>query len=294
MAELDILQILEWQEILWLRHGFSARANGMSVAYGGQSLNLGWTKEDDPSVVRENRRLLVETISGNDLARTKWKLVTARQVHENQVVRIEAEDAFAGRLETPEGKAVLEGDGLVTDRPGVLLGAGTADCVPVLVVDPRRRAVGAFHAGWRGTAARIAEHGVETMRREYGSSPEDLLAAIGPSIGACCYTVGEEVREKFVAEFPYGAELFHASKGPDETTPAIRVDLWEANRRQLLDAGLPSEKITIVGECTACTRDLSGKPRYFSHRAQAGRTGRMLNVIGIAEEDSSFGPVKII
>jgi YfiH family protein len=292
MAELDILQIPEWQEILWLRHGFSARANGISVAYGGQSLNLGWTKEDDPTVVRENRRLLVETISGNDLARTKWKLVTARQVHENQVIRIEAEDAFAGRLETPEGKAVLEGDGLVTDRPGVLLGAGTADCVPVLVVDPRRRAVGAFHAGWRGTAARIAEHGVETMRREYGSSPEDLLAAIGPSIGACCYTVGEEVREKFVAAFPYGAELFHAGKGPDGA-PAIRVDLWEANRRQLLDAGLASEKITTVGECTACTRDLAGKPRYFSHRAEAGRTGRMLNVIGIAEENSSFDSVKI-
>jgi YfiH family protein len=286
MAELEILRIPGWREIPWLRHGFSTRDGGVSSVYGAAGLlNLGWTREDDPGAVRENRRLLVEAISGNDPAGTKWKLVTARQVHQNQILRIEAEHAFAGCLETPEGKAVLEGDGMITDRPGVLLGTGTADCVPVLIVDAARRAVGAFHAGWRGTVARIAEHGVEAMRREYGSSSEDLLAAIGPSIGGCCYTVGEEVREKFVAGFPYGAELFQAVLGSDGA-PVMRVDLWEANRRQLLAAGLKSEKISTVGECTACTQNLSGELRYFSHRAQAGRTGRMLNVIGVAEEDS--------
>jgi YfiH family protein len=252
-------------------------------------LNLGWTQEDDPSAVLENRRLLVGAISANDSPRTKWKLVTARQVHESHILRIEAEDALAQRLESPEGKAVLEGDGMVTDSSGVLLGTGTADCVPVLVVDPVRRAVGAFHAGWRGTAAGIAEHGIETMRREYGSAPENLLAAIGPSIGACCYTVGKEVREKFVTGFPYGSELFQMWYGTDGAS-VMRVDLWEANRRQLLNAGLRSEKITTVGECTACTLNPSGKPRYFSHRAQAGKAGRMLNVIGIADEDPRLGP----
>jgi YfiH family protein len=285
MAGLELVQVPGWANISWLRHGFSTRNGGVSSVYGSGSLNLGWTQEDDPTAVRENRRLLMKAIPGNDRLHGKWKLVTARQVHGNQILRIEAEDTFAGRLETPEGKAVLEGDGMVTDRPGVLLGAGTADCVPVLVVDPVLRAVGAFHAGWRGTAARIVEHGVETMRREYGSSPENLLAAIGPSIGACCYTVGEEVREKFEAGSPYGSELFQTGQGADGAS-VMRVDLWEANRRQLLDAGLGSEKITTLGECTACTLDLSGKPRYFSHRAQAGRTGRMLNVIGIAEEKS--------
>src|SRR5205085_6803075 len=112
-----------------------------------------------------------------------------------------------------------------------------------------KRAVGAFHAGWRGTAARIVEQGIEVMRREYGSRAEDLEAAVGPSIGTCCYAVGDEVKEKFASEFQYGGELFRMDAGQ------MYVDLWEANRRQLLDAGVQGEKITVVGECTACTRD---------------------------------------
>jgi hypothetical protein len=215
------------------------------------------------------------------------KLVTVRQVHANRIHSVTAVDASAGRLETPEGKAVLEGDGLVTDEPGILLAAGTADCVPVLLVDPGRRAVGAFHAGWRGTAARIVEHGVERMRREYGSRPQDLLAAIGPSIGPCCYTVGEEVRERFAAEFGYGNELLRSNGGLGDEASILRMDLWEANRRQLIDAGVEAGKITTVGECTACAVDASGYRRYFSHRAEAGRTGRMLSVIGMVEESTS-------
>ena len=126
------------------------------------------------------------------------KLVSVRQVHGNVVRVIRAEDGvFEGRLETAEGKAVLEGDGMVTDVPGMLLGVGTADCVPVLVVDVEKRAVGAFHAGWRGTVTGIVGEGIEAMRREYGSRSEDLRAAVGPSIGACCYAVGEEVRSQF-------------------------------------------------------------------------------------------------
>ncbi|RZU40465.1 peptidoglycan editing factor PgeF [Edaphobacter modestus] len=287
MAELEVVQIPEWRQIAWLRHGFSTRAGGVSSVYGAKSLNLGWTSEDDPGVVRENRRLLVEATEEKKSGTPAMKLVTVRQVHSNQIHSVSAEDAFAGRLETTEGKAVLEGDGLVTDQPGILLAAGTADCVPVLLVDPRRRAVGAFHAGWRGTAARIVEHGVETMRREYGSRPQDLLAAIGPSIGQCCYTVGEEVRERFAAEFAYGTELLRSSDGPGDEAPILRIDLWEANRRQLIDAGVEARKITTLGECTACAVDASGYRRYFSHRAEAGRTGRMLNVIGMVEESSS-------
>ncbi len=205
------------------------------------------------------------------------RLVNVRQVHGNVVRVIRAEDGvFEGRLETAEGKAVLEGDGLVTDVPGVLLGVGTADCVPVLVVDVEKRAVGAFHAGWRGTVAGIVGEGVAAMRREYGSRPEDLRAAVGPSIGACCYAVGEEVRSQFRERFGYADELFREGAG-------LYVDLWEANRRQLLDAGVAAGRIEVVGECTACTREPDGRRRYFSHRAGAGRTGRMLNLIGVAD-----------
>lgn len=211
----------------------------------------------------------------------EMKLVTVRQVHSNTIHRIRASDAFAGALETPEGKAVLEGDGLLTNEAGVLVAAGTADCVPVLLVDPMRRAVGAFHAGWRGTAARIVERGVERMHAEFGSDPKDLLAAIGPSIGACCYTVGQDVRERFAEAFPYSEALFRVDS--EKGASRLKIDLWEANRRQLLDAGFASGNITLIGECTACTFEAPGQPRYFSHRAQAGRTGRMLNVIGVRE-----------
>jgi YfiH family protein len=278
MAEIDVLKIAGWEELGWLRHGFSTQAGGVSKVYGGESiggvLNVGWTKEDDPACVAENRRRLVESVSGG---REFLRLVTVRQVHSGMVRVIAFGDgALEGRLETAEGKAALEGDGLVTNVPGILLGVGTADCVPVLVVDREKRAVGAFHAGWRGTVARIVEQGIEAMRREYGSRDEDLQAAVGPSIGYCCYEVGEEVREKFAAEFGYGSELFRTEGGGQY------VDLWEANRRQLLDAGVRQERIAMVGECTACARDAAGERRYFSHRAERGVAGRMLNVVGIA------------
>jgi copper oxidase (laccase) domain-containing protein len=114
------------------------------------------------------------------------------------------------------------------------------------------------------------------MTREYGSKPEDLIAAIGPSIGSCCFEVGEEVLAEFQQTFPYASDLY--AQGPSRRP---HIDLWEANRRQLLAAGLQSEAITVLGECTACTRTETGRRKYFSHRAEHGVTGRMLNVIGV-------------
>lgn len=209
------------------------------------------------------------------------KLVTVRQVHSN-IVQVVGSEALTGEWETLEGKAVLEADGLITDTPGVLLAAGTADCVPVLVADPVHRAVGAFHAGWRGTVARIVERGIGMMSERYGSRPEDLIAVVGPSIGACCYTVGEEVREQFVHNFTYGADLFHEEK--EGAASALSVDLWRANRRQLLDAGILAENLAVIGECTGCSRIPNGDRKYFSHRMEHGHAGRMLNAIGIAGE----------
>jgi YfiH family protein len=266
--DVQVVRVGGWEEQGWLRHGFSTRAGGVSAAYGGGALNLGWTKEDEAGSVAENRRRFVGTVAEG------FELVGVRQTH-SALIRVVGDEALEGRLATEEGRALLEGDGLMTDVPGVLLGVGTADCVPVLVVDAKKGAVAAFHAGWRGTVARIVERGIERMGIVYASQPEDLMAAVGPSIGGCCYAVGEEVRMKFKGQFGYAEELFREGDGG-----SAYLDLWEANRRQLLDAGVT--RVAVVGECTACARDGAGGRRYFSHRAEGGVAGRMLSVVGIA------------
>ncbi|WP_263368683.1 peptidoglycan editing factor PgeF [Edaphobacter bradus] len=281
MAAADVVKVPGW-EFDWLRHGFSTRSGGESSVYGGQTLNLGWTKEDDPEAVAANRRLFLQSLAGETNGMSGLRLVTIRQVHSRTVRVIRADDgALGSRLESPEGKAVLEGDGLVTDVPGVLVAVGTADCVPVLVVDEAKRAVGAFHAGWRGTVAKIVEQGVVTMQQEYGSRPEDLRAAIGPGIGACCYVVGDEVRSNFDAQFAYSGELFREAESSSNGRRQFYVNLWEANRRQLLASGIAPERIAVIGECTGCSRNAAGERRYFSHRVEHGVAGRMLNAIGV-------------
>jgi polyphenol oxidase len=272
----EVLRVEGWKQYEWLLHGFSTRDGGISQVYRGSTLNLGWTKEDDPASVAENRRRLLRAVSSEHADSV---LVGVRQVHSN-LVRVvkKGEGALEGRLQTEEGKPVLEGDGLITDVPGVLLGVGTADCVPVLVVDVTKRVVAAFHAGWRGTVARIVERGIAMMQQEYGTQAGNMVAAVGPSIGPCCYTIGEEVWSEFGRHFSYAKELFVRTADTGE----VRLNLWEANRRQLLDAGVAEARITMMGECTACSRSQSGSMRYFSHRAEHGITGRMLNVIGVA------------
>jgi YfiH family protein len=271
---LEILKVEGWKQYGWLLHGFSTRDGGISKVYGGSTLNLGWTKEDDSTLVAENRRRFLGAVC----ERAGSVLVGVKQIH-SSIVRIvkKGDGALEGKLQTEEGKAVLEGDGLITDVPGVLLGVGTADCVPVLVVDVAKRVVAAFHAGWRGTVARIVERGIAIMREEYGSKAMDMAVAVGPSIGPCCYTVGEEVWSEFGRQFSYAEELFIRTADTGE----IRLNLWEANRRQLLNAGVAEANIAMMGECTACARGQNGALRYFSHRAEHGIAGRMLNVIGV-------------
>jgi polyphenol oxidase len=298
MAEIDLVKVPAW-DFEWLRHGFSTRQGGESRVYGGDAFNLGWTKEDDPAAVAANRKSFVQGIhqtsseshqASPESHRASPKsrdvrLVTIRQIHSGTVQTIRSSDgALRGSLETSEGKAVLEGDGLVTNLPGVLIAVGTADCVPVLVADVAKRVVGAFHAGWRGTAAKITEQGIALMREVYGSRPEDIVAAVGPGIGACCYVVGDEVRAAFDSQFPYADLLFRETLDSTASRPQYFVDLWQANRRQLIDVGIPPERITVIGECTACTRTPQGERRYFSHRDERGVTGRMLNAIGIASQ----------
>ncbi len=214
-----------------------------------------------------------------------------RQIHSGLVHRVDADTSVA----QTEADPILRGDGTVATEPGILLGIQTADCLPILVADVRQRIIAAFHAGWRGTLARIVERGVGRMRAEFGSRPEDLTAAIGPGIGPCCYSVGEEVRMEFSSQFAYADALFQEvfdldpikekypmlfltarAPGHSNLGPSLHLDLAEANRRQLLDAGLHARNIHVLRLCTACD-----SKRFFSHRAEHGFTGRMLSVIGI-------------
>ncbi len=275
------LQVFQTAALAEIPHGFAARTGGVSVAYGqADDLNLGLMPSDERENVLANRERLLRKVFGQ-----AQPLVTLRQIHSGLVHRV-------GREHAGE-EARLAGDGLVTDEPGVALGILTADCVPVLVADRRTGAVGAFHAGWRGTLRRIVEHGIGRIRLEFGSKPEDIHAAIGPAIGACCYGVGEEVEHEFRSQFHYAGELFHEvydadpirkkypmlfltqrAPGHSDLGPALHLDLREANRRQLLDAGLAPERISVVPHCTSCRTDL-----FFSYRAEGGFTGRMLSVI---------------
>jgi polyphenol oxidase len=257
---------------------------------GQGELNLGFTDSDDRKIVAANRGLFVtEASAGKDVL----GLVTLRQIHSSLIHRVSSSDVHENGT-----VAVLQGDGLMTHEPGVLLSIQTADCIPVLVVDRKNRAVAAFHAGWRGTVARIVENGVGRMRTEFGSRPEHLMASIGPGIGQCCYAVGEEVRDQFESQFLYAPELFREvydsdpvrekypmlfltarAPGHSDLGPAMHLDLVEANRRQLLAAGLKKAAISLAGQCTGCHTD-----RFFSHRAERGFTGRLMSVVGIASD----------
>ncbi len=269
---IDIVRVAEWARYPWLVHGLSTRSGGVSTVYGDQTLNLGWTKEDAAEAVVANRRLLVEAVAGDP----GWKLATLRQVHGTMIRSVlQADEA----MHDAAGRALYEGDGLLTAAPGVLLGIQTADCVPVILADVAQQVVAVLHAGWRGTAGSMAAMGVERMRAQHGSRVEDLVAAVGPAIGPCCYTVGEEVRAAFCGGFAYGSDLFAKE----------RLDLWEANRRQLVDAGIAADRIAVVGECTACARTTGGARRYFSHRAEHGVTGRMMSVVGVRASSPIVG-----
>ncbi|HZP06201.1 MAG TPA: peptidoglycan editing factor PgeF [Terracidiphilus sp.] len=281
------LPVPAWKTYSWLWSGFSTRLGGQSRAYCAEDapgeLNLGFTAEDSREAVAANRRLLTEAVTGS----ASTPLIPVRQFHSNLVAHVTASDAARP---TPR-----KADGVMTDEPGLLLAVQTADCIPVLVADRRRRAVGAFHAGWRGTVKRIVETGVGRMRLEFGSRPEDLMAAIGPGVGQCCYAVGEEVLAEFESQFVYARELFREiydsdpirtkypmlfltqrAPGHSPIGPSLHVDLVEANRRQLLDCGLAAESIEIVGGCTQCQSHL-----FYSHRGSRGHAGRMMAVIGV-------------
>jgi polyphenol oxidase len=275
---LQILELAPFRCFPWLIHGFSTRPGGGSEAAGGRVLNLGFTAWDSAQVVVRNRRAFQSALDARGL-----KLVTLKQFH-SAVVR-----CFDASPEEP-----CRGDAAVTGTRGLLLGVQTADCVPILLVDPKKRVVAAVHAGWRGTLARIAEKAVGQMRMYFGSSPGGLLAAIGPAIGGCCYEVGADLMAKFASQFADAHRWFDEPRTGEEPNPLqwlnmmppghqpppnkVRLDLRKANRAQLVAAGLAEQSIFASDLCTACQRGL-----LFSYRREGNRSGRLLGAIGLRE-----------
>jgi YfiH family protein len=274
----QILQAPALAKLPWLIHGFSTKPAGVSPLNKEKLLNLGFTEWDTNENVLENRRRFQSALGATSL-----KLVTLKQIHSDVIHLFDAKTAPA---------EPCRGDALATNRPGLLLGVQTADCVPILLVDPKKRAIVAIHAGWRGTLARIVVKAIGKMQMQFRSKPADLLAAIGPSIGGCCYEVGTEVATQFLSQFAEAPEWFDEFRTGDEPNPIqwlnmmppghqpppknVLLDLRKANRSQLLATGLSASNIFVSDLCTACRRDL-----LFSYRKEAAQSGRLMSVIGI-------------
>jgi polyphenol oxidase len=301
VAGLEILSANIFDSLPWMAHGFSTRNGGASKVAGktatkkatkvAGALNLGFTEWDSRQTVARNRADFLRAVldkkptQSASRADTGASLVTLRQIH-SDVVRI---------FSTPAATAP-QADAAISSRAGLFLGIQTADCVPILLADPRLRVMAAVHAGWRGTLARIAVKTLGRMRLEFGTNPEDVLAALGPAIGPCCYEVGPEVAQAFLGQFAHAAEWFEGpferlSSGeepnplpwltmmpPGHEPPPERVqlDLRSANRRQLVDAGMRPRNIAVSALCTSCRGDL-----FFSYRKEGPATGRMMSVVGI-------------
>jgi len=318
----------------WLVQAFSTRRGGVSPPPCA-GLNLGFTASDTRERVEENRRRFLTQLGAEDFVLAPLRQIHSshswvvdrdragrvvlhppgvvaeapagdpRQSEignrKSKIPRAEppATDSLQSEIgnhksKTPKGEP-LAGDGLITAEPGILLTIRTADCLPVLLVDPRQQAVAAVHAGWRGALAGVIEKAVGDMRRALGSDPGRLIAALGPSIRVCCYEVGAEVVDAFHGRFARAERFFQPLRAgaatervsipflspyppghAPEHSPAARLDLTAVARDQLARAGLKAAHVLVADYCTACRTDL-----FFSHRREGSGTGRQMAAVGI-------------
>ena len=289
---LEILTAKLFDSIPWILHGFSTRKAGESRLNGRAALNLGITDWDSRETVDHNRIAFLRAITAmksapkaNANGAGVQKLVTLRQIH-SDIVRVFSRAPVK----------VQQADAAISRRAGLVLSIQTADCVPILLVDVRRRAVAAVHAGWRGTLRRIVMKALGRMRAEFGTKPGDVIAALGPSIGPCCYEVGPEVAQAFSGQFSEAKEWFEGPfdrlatgeepnplpwltmmpPGHEPPPERVQLDLRAANRWQLVAAGVRLRNIAASTLCTGCRSDL-----FFSYRKEGVATGRMMSVIGM-------------
>lgn len=269
-----------------VRHGFTTRLGGVDTG-GHLGLNLGLNRTDNLSAVRENYRRL-----GSALGISCGSMVWCRQVHGTEVLESGMHNVCRF---VPDG--ARDGDGLMSDVPGLGLIVFTADCIPILLYDTAHGAVAALHAGWKGALGGIAEKGVLAMKRRYFSRPEDIKAAIGPGIGPCCFQVGEDVKnalfsllgtaaEQLISSLPAPRLHFSPEDAAEKSVPypadAVKgkyfIDLKGANRALLIRAGLNPESIAVSDECTRCRPD-----RYWSHRYHGLSRGSQCGIIAADE-----------
>ena len=256
---LHILRVPSWSSVPDLVHGYCGRRGGCSCGLFAE-LNLSFRVGDDDGAVHENRRRLASAVGA-----LRW--ATMEQVHGARVATLEPGATEAG-----------EADAQVTQQGGVALSVLTADCVPILLVAPRRHVVAAVHAGWRGTVAGVAARTVETMSQRFGVEPREIRAALGPAIGGCCYQVEREIADELAERWGPMPEAARQTRG-ESCLGKVQLDLRRANTRILIRVGLEAAAITSLGPCTRCA-----STEYFSYRAASavagsGITGRQLSFV---------------
>ena len=288
-------------EIPWLVHAFGTRKG---AALGPKPAGQGSASVAAHAAATQKLRPFFQALGAGE-----FPLATLRQTHSAIVyyaspgagsLPVEYQLAGNPNPDSNHPQRMRLGDGLITDRAGLLLGIRVADCVPVFLVDRKKRAVAAVHAGWRGALSRVVEKAAGEMWRMFNSRPESLLAAVGPSIRKCCYEVGQEVVDAFSGAFPGGEKFFHkVAATPEEMRMALRyqtlftlqappghqaedslakvhLDLAAAVRYQLENAGVPAHQIYVADYCTACRTDL-----FYSYRKEGALAGRMMTVVGM-------------
>ena len=258
--QIDALDILLFENLAGykeVKHFLTTRAGGFSNA-PYNSLNLGLHVGDDPEKVIKNRERLAAT-----MRIPLNRLTVARQIHSDNVTVVT--QGLRGKGCRRHDDAIKDTDAMVTDIAHTCLVVLVADCVPILFFDPSKRVIGIAHAGWKGTLQLIASKTVQVMEEVFGSSLQDIMVGMGPSIGPCCYKVGSEVIAQVEDIFPdqKGCIVNRSEDGSGY------LDLWEANLRQLVTAGVEREHIEMARQCTCHHPDL-----FFSYRYQKGDTGR--------------------
>lgn len=258
-AEVLVLKYPLLEETGIVEHCFTTRIGGVSKGIFS-SMNVSFTRGDDASAVETNYRRLAEVMGTQS-----ENFVFTDQTHTVNVRKVTAEDVGKGIVRERDYTDI---DGLITNEPGVVLSTFYADCVPLYFVDPVHKAIGLSHSGWRGTVARMGKVTIEAMQREYGSRPEDIICAVGPSICQDCYEISADVAEKFAREFAgHEAEILRESPKNHEK---YHLNLWRANEIVLMEAGIKTEHIAVTDVCTCCNSEV-----LYSHRASHGRRGSL-------------------
>ena len=254
--DVEYLSFNELEKVSCINHLFTTRHGGVSEGIFS-AMNLSFGRGDDPNAVHENFRRIAKVLD------TKVEnMVCSSQTHTTNIRKVSKDDGGKGILRKMDYENV---DGLITREKGLVLATFYADCVPLYIVDPVKEAIGLAHSGWRGTVGRIGREVVKQMQEEFGSCPEDLQVAIGPSICRDCYEISEDVAMHFWNEFSEHRDIMKKT-GIDK----YHLDLWKTNRYVFEDAGVPAEHIYVTDICTCCNSEY-----LFSHRASYGKRGNL-------------------